>query len=562
MIQLNTIEFNEIKANLKTWLQNQDEFTDYNFEASGISLILDLISYLIHYLTFYLHTSVNESFLSTAILRKNVNTIVKELNYLPRRKTGATAVITIVLKDEFIPSETDTIISIPQYTNFSSSSYNFFATSAYQLTSLNDYEFNIEIKEGTITEETFTSDGSKDQEFTIENDSIDNDIFNVYVNDELWTNENNLTEIDENSETYQVELTSKNYVKIIFGDDVIGKIPGNGYEIKIIYSETNGEDANNLSTFSLSDILEDNFSNIYDNSYFDITNVEQSTGGADYESIASIKRNAPDFYASQNRLITADDYIAYLQQHQLVESAFVWGGDEEAKQKYGYVYMALKPSDEEDDNLNDYEKSTILDYLSEKNILTVNLEIVDVDYFYINFSGTIYYYQEYETELSEVRETVSSTVIDFFDDIEDFNDVYKMARLITAINNLSEIENTNITISPYFTFEKISTGNYFFDLENNIVEGSIDCDIITGSLNEGFYDDESGNIVTKKDSSTVIGEIDYTTGEIEIYIGYEITNTSLSEYLVYFTTVNDDIYYKKQRSLKLNTMTFTYVRSS
>jgi len=559
MIQLNTIEFNQIKANLKTWLQNQDEFTDYNFEASGLSLILDLISYLIHYLTFYLHTSVNESFISTAILRKNVNTLARTLNYTPRRKTGATAVITITLKTEFIPSETSTIISIPQYTNFSSSSYNFFSTSSYQLTSLNGYTFNIEIKEGTIQEEIFISDGSKDQEFIIENINIDNDIFNVYVNDDLWSNENNLTAIDEDSETYQVELTEKNYVKIIFGDDVIGKIPGNGYEIKIIYSETNGEDANNLSVFNLSDILENNFSNIYDNSYFTITNVEQSTGGADYESIASIKQNAPNFYASQNRLITANDYIAYLQQHQLVKSAFVWGGDEEVRQKYGYVYIAIKP--EENENLNDYEKAIILNYLNDKNILTVNLELVDIDYFYINFSGSIYYYQEYETELNEVRETVNNTVIDFFNTIEDFNDVYKMARLITDINNLDEIANTNITIAPYFTFEKISTGNYFFDLENNIVEGSIDCDIITGSLNEGFYD-ESGNIITKKDNSTVIGEIDYTTGEIEIYIGYEITNTSLGEYQVYFETVNDDIYYKKQRSLKLNTMSFTYVRSS
>lgn len=559
-IQLNTIEFDTIKTNLKTWLQNQDEFTDYNFEASGLSLILDLISYLIHYLTFYLNTSVNESFLSTAIIRKNINSIVKSLNYIPRRKTGATAIITIVLKTEFIPVDTDTVITINTYTTFSSSSYNFFSTNSYQLTALNNYTFEIEIKQGTIKEETFTSDGTANQEITIENDDVDNDIFNVYVNDELWTNENNLTEIDETSETYQLELTDSNYVKIIFGDNILGKIPGSGYEIKVIYSETVGEDSNNLTTFILSQILEDNKTGIYDNSNFTITTTEQSTGGAEYETIESIKLNAPNFYASQNRLITVNDYIAYLQQHQLVKSAFVWGGDEEIKQKYGYIYITIKP--ESGENLNTYEKSIIEDYLSEKNILTMNVDLIDVDYIYIDLTGSIYYYQQYELELNEVRETVNTTITDFFNNIEDFNDVFKMAKLITDINNLDEIANTNITISPYFTFEKISTGNYFFDLENIIIEGSVDCDIVTGSLNEGFYDDENGNLITKKDNSTVIGEIDYTTGEMEIYIGYEITNTSLSEYEVYFNTENDDIYYKKQKSLKLNEMTFTYVRSS
>lgn len=559
MIQLNTIEFNQIKENLKTYLKTQDTLTDYNFEASGISLILDLISYMIHYLTFYLHTSVNESYLSTAILKKNVNTIAKMLNYLPRRKTGATAKINIKLKDAYIPENENTIITINQYTDFISSAYNFFTTNQYQLTHLNDYTFEIEIKQGTINTEYFTSDGNKDQEFTIENDSTDNDILDVYVNDELWTNENNLTEIDETSETYQIELTEKDYVKIIFGDDILGKIPGTGYEIKVIYSETVGEDSNNLSTFSLNEIIEDNYGNLYDNSKFTITLVEQSTGGSEYESVDSIKLNASNFYASQNRLITVNDYIAYLQQHALVKSAWVWGGEEEIKQKYGYIYIAIKPNNNE--NLTTYEKSIIEEYLQEKNILTMNVELVDVDYIYINLSGSIYYYQQYESQINELKETINTTVIDFFDDTESFNDVYKMAKLTTELNNLDEISNTNITISPFFKFEKVSTGNYFFNLENSIVESSVYCNIITDELNEGFYDDENGNLITKKDNSTIIGEIDYTTGEMEIYIGYEITNTN-EPFSVYFNTTNDDIYYKKQKSLKLNQTDFTYIRET
>jgi len=557
------VEFNAIKANLIAYLETKTEFLDVNFEGAGINYMVDALAYATHYMGFYHNMGVNEMFLGTAILRKNINATSKSLNYLPRRPTGAESTLTFEVKDIYKPVNPLTVITVPKYTDFIIDNYHFFSTTEYLLTNANNYTFEgVVIRQGSKSEESSVSTGLANQEIIIENANIDNDTLLVYVASTLWTMENNIVTVDEDSLIYSVELTDDNYVKIIFGDDIIGNIPPLDSTITVIYTETVGTLGNNYSTFSMNDIIVDNFSGTYDNSKVDLTVTEQSLGGADWETLASIKLNAPKFYESQGRLVTKSDWTSTLAQHQLVESVNVWGGEEDTiNPTYGYVYIAIKPPAPAE-NLTDSQKNTITEYIDNRNIAAIRFAYIDVTYFYINFTGTIYYDQRYEAQQQAIRDAVESATVSFFaDELEDFDSLFKMARYITEINNVTEINNTNISVQAYYKFSKVGTGSYAWLLDNTIVTESIDCDIMTGLLNEGFYDDGEGFILTKKTGNAVIGTINYTTGYIEILPGYEITATEPSEgFTVNFEVPDNDVYYKLGRKVALGTITYTYTR--
>jgi hypothetical protein len=557
ILNIAELNFDDICENIKNFLATKDEFKDFNFQGSGISYLIDVLAYFTHYNGFYFNMTMNEFFLPSATLRKNVTAIAKGLNYLPRRKAGAEALITFEVKTAYKPTNPLYTITIPAYTEFLSESYHFYTTEEYILTNANSYKFTgIVLRQGEYQEEIFTSDGTANQIFTIENANIDNDGLEVYVNNVLWTNENNLVGVDETTQMYSVELTDDNYVKIIFGDNIIGEIPGVGLEIKVIYKDCSGADGNNFSTFTLNDILTDSGAITYDQSKVTITLEEQSLGGADEETITSIKLNAPKFYEAQNRMVTKGDYEAILYNHALVEKINVWGGEEDLLNPvYGKVWIAIKPPGAA--NLTIGQKATITAFMDSRNVLTINPVFKDIEYFYVDISGTIYYNQQYESQLNIVQDDVETEIGDFFDELVAFDSMFKNAKFTTAINNLTKIENTNLEIQPYFYFSKVGTGNYNWKLNNAIVEESIDCII---SATEGFYDDGLGNILNKN-GDEIIGEVDYSTGEIEVYPIYTIAAIEPTNgFRVNFMVNNNDIFYKRERMVVLGTITLTYTR--
>lgn len=554
------VEFDAIKSNLKSYLKQQAEFQDYNFEGSAISAILDVLAYSLHYMGFYYNMNATEMFFTLAQNRKNVVNGVKSVNYIPRRKTGSVSDLTISVKTAYRPVPVDAVITISKYTTFVAQGVYFFVTQEYTLTSANSYTTNIEIRQGIYREGTYVSTGEPSQALTIRNASIDEETLEVYVDDVLWTNENNITTLDGDSTSYQVELDDDNYVVVRFGDDVIGKIPDTGATIAYKYTETVGLDGNEYSVFALNQILEDNYGNLYDNSKVTLTTINAASGGADYESLASIKANAPKFYEAQNRWVTKNDYIATLTRHQLVEGVNVWGGDEiTGDPKYGKVYIAVKPVGGL--NLTEEQITTLTVYLNELNVVTITPVFVPVTYLYADIEGTIYYYQQYESNLTTVRSDVETEMQDFFDELPDFQSMFKNAKFTTAINNLEKIANTNLTIKPYLYFSKSGTNTYVLETGNTITAGTVLCDIITGTLNEGFYDDGSGNILTKKSGNAIIGEMNYTTGIVEIYPGYAITATEPTNgFRMDFSTPNSDVFYRQQRSILLGQMNLIYTR--
>lgn len=560
-LNISEVNFEDIKTNLKSFLSCKSEFSDVNFEGSGINYLLDVLAYCTHYMSYYLNMSVNEVFLGSAILRKNVNIIAKHLNYTPRRRAGAEAIITFEVKTAYKPANPTTTLTIPKYTDFTCEGYHFYTTDEYILTNANDYKFTgIVIREGTQSSQTETSTGLANQEYIIESVNVDEEGFEVYVDGALWTNQNNIVGATEDTEMYTIEITEDEFVKVIFGDNVVGKIPELGVEILIVYKECNGEDGNNFSTFSLNNVLTDSLGVTYDQSKVTITTEQQSLGGVEEETLESIKLNAPKFYEAQNRMVTKSDYESILSQHALVEKINVWGGEEdELNPVYGKVYIAIKPPGAY--NLTTEQKATLTTFMDSRNILTINPEFIDISYFHIDVSGTVYYSQKYESQLNLVRDDVETEITEFFNDMTSFDSLFKYAKFITAVNNLEQIENTALTILPHFYFSKVGSGNYHWKLENIIEAETLDCDIITGVLNEGFYDDGEGNVLTKKSGNAIIGEIDYSTGEIEIWPTYEITATEPAEgFRVDFKTDGDDVLFKRNRTCVLGTMNLTLTR--
>ena len=556
-LQISSVEFNQTKQNIKDYLKSQTEFLDYNFEASGMSILLDTLAYAVHYLSFYLSMTTNESFLDTVQLLKNAIAISKSLGYSPRRMTGANAIISLEIKDAWKPTNPATVITVPKFTDFTVEGVNFFTTEEYLLTATNNYKFSsVEIRQGIYKTESHTSDGAVTQTIEIKNAAIDNETLEVWVDGTLWAQSNDLTTITAGTESYSVQLTEDNYVQIIFGDGVLGKVPPIGNTIQIIYTETLGSVTNNYTAFVLNGILSDNYTGTYDASKVTVINIEQSSGGADYETLDSIKLNAPKYYASQGRAVTKTDYEAILSQHPLVESLNVFGGETIIENPvFGTVYIAVKPVGSY--NLTASQKTTLMSYLGSKNVLTINPAFIDVSYFNVDISGTIYYKQLYENQLPTIRTDVETAIADFFTGMIAFDDIFKAAKFTSTLNDLEKITNTNLVLSPFFYFSKVPTGNYRWSLDNALVPGSIICNI---SSTEGFYDDSLGNLKTKA-TGNAVGEVDYANGIIEIYPGFTITETEPGAgFSCYFKTLYDDIKYARQRKVIAGTLALTYTR--
>jgi len=553
---ITTVEFQDIKNELIAYLSTRSEFTDYNFTGSGLNYLIDILSYIIHNLSFQLNMSANEVIsIYSAQLTKNIYSHAKNLNYSPRRPVGAIAYIDIEIQDAEKPISGETIV-IPKYTVFSSQGFLFYTQESFILNPANSYKLeNIAIKQGTILTDTTVSDGLINQTITLESAKIDNNEFSITVNSIEWAKESDFTNIESDSQVYMIELTEDGYVKIIFGDGIVGEVPANTVDIVVTYAETEGLLGNNLSEFTITDILQDNLLATYDNSMIDITTVEQSLGGADIESNSSVQINAPKFNTSQNRIVRTSDWEAFLNRHEYVNLSGVWEGHSDLyEQVHGEVHMSVKP--QTGLNLTANQKQELVEYLSEYHMDFIKPVFYDIDYFYTEFVILAQYYKKYQSQEASILAEINSNIDEFFADeneVNQFNHIFKMSALDSKLYNLERISNTTITPTYYTYFTTAPTGAYVFYLQNEIKMSSVVCNI---SETEGFSDDGSGNIIDV--DANIIGTIDYVTGVIIIYPGYTITESEpISGYKLEFMTIDEDIYFKQNRLVINNTNTIT-----
>ncbi len=383
------LDFDTIKTNLKAYLQAQSEFTDYDFEASGLSVLLDILAYNTHYNAYYLNMVANEAFLDTAVLRSSVVSHAKTLGYTPQSSTAPRAII-----DLTIPSGSNTSgsLTIPRGFNFRT---NLLENTVYNYTVLDDVTVakvgsdfvyrNLNIYEGDLISYDYTYNSTTNPKavFPIPDANVDTSTIVVEVQvsssnltSDTYTLATDVLEVSSNSKVFFLQESQNGKFEIYFGDDYLGKKLTNGNIVNMSYLVTNGSVSNKSNNFTAT-------TSISPYTTYTVSVVSQSAGGSEKETADSIKLNSTLQYATQNRLVTTKDYESYIKKvYGAVDSISVWGGQEEIPPVYGKVFISIKPKTNY--YLTEAEKTRIIDEIVKpKSIVAVDAEIRDPEYLYL-----------------------------------------------------------------------------------------------------------------------------------------------------------------------------------
>jgi len=419
-LQISELDFDQIKQNLKSYLQQQSTFQDYDFEGSGLSVLLDILAYNTHYNSYYLNMVANESFLDTAILRDSVVSHAKTLGYTPHSITAPEAIINLTIDSS---NTTPDVIVVPRGTSFSSSlidttSYNFVllddATATKSGTSF--YFDNLRIYEGNLPTYSFTYNQSSNPKrtFTLPDSGIDTSTIKVSV---VPNSGNTLTQV-YNAVTDILEITSESAVyflqegkngkfQLSFGDGVLGKELNDGSIVSVSYLITKGDAANKASSFVPNASI-NGLTNIT------VTTVSVAAGGSMRETIDSIKFGAAAQFSTQNRLVTFKDYETFLKRsYPNIDSLSVWGGEDETPPVYGKVFVSLKPK--ENYYITETEKQRIIDeIIKPKSIVAVSTEIIDPKYLYIIVENYVQYDKTKTTSTPvAIKNAIKNSIINY-----------------------------------------------------------------------------------------------------------------------------------------------------
>jgi hypothetical protein len=418
-LQISDLDFDQIKTNLKSYLKQQSQFQDYDFEGSGLNILLDILAYNTHYNSYYLNMVANESFMDTALLRDSVVSHAKTLGYTPYSVTSPVSKIDITVESG---TTTPGTLTIPKGFAFNSNlidniSYNFVTLDALTATKANTtyYFENVNIYEGSLTSYNFTYiEGSNPKAiFTLPDPNLDISTISVSVApnagntfSEVYTQVTDVLDITSDSLCFFLQESKNGNYEIYFGDGVIGKKLTDGAIVTVNYLITNGENANAADGFSPNATI-GGFSNIT----VDVIGV--AAGGSTRETVDSIKYSAQAQYATQNRLVTVKDYESYIKSnYPSIDAISVWGGEDETPKVFGKVFISLKPK--ANYFLSETEKQRIIDeIINPKAIVSVAAEIRDPEYLYLLVNSMVQYDPkkttlDEETLKSQIKQSIIS----------------------------------------------------------------------------------------------------------------------------------------------------------
>lgn len=474
--QITELDFDTIKENLKTFLQSQDEFSDYNFEGSGLNILLEILALNTHYNAYYLNMVANEAFLDTAQLRDSVVSHAKILGYTPYSMNASKAIVDI----ETTVQNSDATLTLPRGFAFRSElidnqSYQFVLIKDQTASAANGtfYFENIQIYEGSLITYDFVYNSTTNPKktFTIPEKNIDTDTLKVVVqysesntDIEVYTLATDILNVESSNAVYWLQESIGGNYQIYFGDGVIGKDLINGSTISISYLVTSGEIADKLSNFIASDTV---------GSYsdFTVTTTSSSTGGADKQSVDSIKFSAISQYSTQNRLVTINDYETYLQQkYPAIDSLSVWGGEDETPPVYGKVYVSIKPR--ANYYLSQTEKESIVeDIINPKSMISITTEIVDPEYLYILIHTDVRYNKNKTTLSSQqLINLIRNQIISYNNNnLNKFSAILVTSRLQDEIDSVdNSIIGNDVSIKLQKRFEPVLNVSYTYTINFNV----------------------------------------------------------------------------------------------
>ena len=460
--QLNALDFNDIKASIKDYIKSSEIFTDYNFEGSVISNIVDILAYNTYYNAFNANLIVNEAFLDSAILRENVVRLAKLLNYVPRSKTSSQALvnITVTLPTSSSYPDTLTLKSGVAFNAFNENGNFIFSVLDDVVVAVNKTNGtatfnNVQIYEGNLLNTRYVVDTSSLQKYIVPNPNADTNTLKVKVfstpqsnSSDLFVKANDFIGLTSDSKVYFLQEVEDQKFELIFGDDVFGKKLVDNNVIDFSYIICNGKLGNNCSDFTggfIGRIIDNNNNNI--TSGIVITNVQTSIGGGDAEGIDSIKYYAPKYFQSQGRAVTAKDYEVIVPTiYPNIDSISVYGGEDELPPQYGTVNLVIKPKT--GFALSATEKNKIKQLLKNYSVASVTPVIKDPSVIYINISSFVYYNPLLTTNSSDtIKQNIINTIVNLNTtrDFNKFNGKFKYSRLTSLIDNAESSITSNIT---------------------------------------------------------------------------------------------------------------------
>ena len=542
-LNISQLNFDAIKANLKRFLSNQSQFKDYDFEGSGMSVLLDLLAYNTHYLSYNANILANEMFIDTADLRNSIVSLAKALGYTPNSPRAPNADINVVVNDA-----TGTTLTMNAGTQFTTTvdgvNYNFVTTSSNTITPVDGvYTFsNLNIYEGTYVTYQYTVDTTDvDQRFLIQSANADTSTLTVQVQNSAsdttintYTKATSITELDSTSRVYFLQEAEDGKFEIYFGDGVIGRALDDGNVIILKYVVTNKTAANGASAFSLS-------GNIGGFSDVSITVNSNAANGAEAQSNESIKFNAPKSYAAQDRAVTIEDYKAKVRElYANTKSVSAWGGEDAETPFYGRVYISINPTS--GSNLTDTTKDSIVTQLKRFSVASVTPVIIDPETTSLILTSTVKYDEKATTKTAATLKTDITNALTNYNDntLNQFDSIFRYSKVLELIDDADSSILSNITtlrIRKSFTPTTGSSTNYTVYFSNPLynphtghrsAEGGVLTS--TGFKVEGdatniyFFDDDGagnlrryylvGSVRTYVDNTA--GTINYSTGQVDI----------------------------------------------
>ena len=489
-LRVTELDFDTIKNNLKTFLNQQSEFTDYDFDGSGLSVLIDLLAYNTHYNAYYLNMVANEAFLDTAQLRDSVVSHAKTLGYVPYSKKAPSARINFTAQSS---SANNGYLTLPSGYGFLSNqidgtSYNFVIVDDVIVSKANSQYFfeNVDIYEGQLVNYNFVLDEQSNpkQVFTLPDANIDTTTIKVSVTPAsgntqvtVYSLVNDVLDVTSTSEVYYLQEDKNGKFQIYFGNDIIGKKLPDGASVSVRYLVTNGIVANKANNFIATSSLTDSLGESINN--FTIDNVSAAAGGSERETIDEIKFNSASQFTTQNRLVTFKDYESYLRQnYPAIDSISVWGGEDEIPPVFGKVYISIKPKT--NFFLTDTEKKRIVDeIIKPKAIVSIEAEIREPEFLYIVLENYVEYDRNKTTQSADaIKNAIRNAILIYNStNLSSFGSIFILSKLQDAIDgvNLNAIRGseTVLKIQKRFEPDLTTAKTYTINFNNELYRGTL-----------------------------------------------------------------------------------------
>lgn len=581
------LDFEGIKNDLKTFLSSQANIKDYDFEGSNISTLIDVLSYNTYLNNFYTNMIANEMFLDTALIKDSIISHAKELNYVPASASSAKAIVNI----KVFPNDDPGTVSIPKWHKFQSTINGKTKTFSTQddilitksANSTGGAEWvgnNVNLYEGTIVEETFAVTTANNFVAEISNKNIDTDHLEVNIRvsntssvNAVWSKADTLFGLSASSNAYFIEPAKSDKFRVTFGDGIFGKKLSAGNLVKVKYRISSKLEGNNGKLFSNLDLVSGQYGNVT------VTTVSKSTGGAEAESIESIRKNAPRAFQVQERAVTSNDYeILSKREFPTIQNILAFGGEELNPPRYGKVILAVDMKDA--DGVPASAKKSIADFFTKRTPVGIDVEVVQPNFTFLEVVSDVSYNISVTTQSSETIKTKAQDALLLYanNNINAFNSKYRNSK---ALNAMDESDNSILSSQNKIRlFKKLTPSSsvaasyeLLFDNElepddlfnsstsKNLYFPAIESSLFTYNTDSNAFiiDDGNGILkIVKLDTAnrfvellSSAGTVNYSTGKVDIN-SLLIPSFSGGVLKIFARTKNKDLISKQQNILQLN----------